>query len=87
MQNWVVYLIKCSDNTYYCGSTNNINRRIKEHNDGVGSKYTRSRTPVELIALCEGMNKSEAYKLEYQVKRKPKKDKIKFLNNIKNQQK
>ena len=52
-----VYLLKCSDNTLYCGYTNNLEKRISVHNQGKGSKYTRGRTPIKLIYVEEYSSK------------------------------
>jgi integration host factor subunit alpha len=68
---WIVYLIRCSDGSLYCGVTKNIEQRILMHNSGKGSKYTRSRRPVELVASSTGMSKSDAIKLEKRIKRVP----------------
>jgi putative endonuclease len=73
---WVVYLIRCADNSLYCGITNDLNNRLKDHSSGKGAKYTRSRRPVELVGVGPKMNKSEALKLEYQIKRLPPDQKI-----------
>ena len=75
-RHWVVYLIRCSDESLYCGITNNLKKRLATHNSGRGAKYTRSRMPIELIAASLEMTKSEALKLEYQVKRVPTTKKI-----------
>jgi putative endonuclease len=66
---WVVYLVQCSDNSLYCGITNDLQRRLNDHNLGKGAKYTRSRTPVVLLGTSSEMTKSEALKLEYRIKR------------------
>jgi putative endonuclease len=68
---WIVYLIQCSDESLYCGTTNNLKNRLKAHNSGKGAKYTRSRRPVELVAASPEMTKSDALKLEYRVKQVP----------------
>ena len=68
---WVVYLIRCSDETLYCGTTNNLKNRLEAHNSGKGAKYTRSRRPVELVGVSSEMTKSDALKLEYRVKQVP----------------
>ena len=47
--NWSIYLLECSDKTYYCWITNNITKRIDKHNSWKGAKYTKGRQPVELI--------------------------------------
>jgi len=69
--NWVVYLLRCSDNSLYCGITNDLSSRLRDHNSGKGAKYTRSRRPVQLIANSLQMDRSEALKLEYNIKRLP----------------
>ena len=43
------YILKCADDTYYCGYTNDLENRIKKHNQGKGAKYTRGRLPVVLV--------------------------------------
>lgn len=68
---WVVYLVRCSDTTLYCGVTNDLDRRLTAHNEGRGAKYTKSRRPVELVAASPNMPKREAFKLEYRVKQLP----------------
>lgn len=77
--NWSVYLLRCSDNSLYCGVTNNLDNRIAKHNEGIASKYTRARLPVELAAVKKDLTKVEAFKLEYRIKRIPAKKKISFL--------
>jgi len=74
--NWVVYLLRCSDNSLYCGVSNNIEKRLIEHNSGMGAKYTRSHRPVVLVGTSGDMTKVEALKLEYQIKRLPADQKI-----------
>jgi len=68
---WVVYLVRCSDKSLYCGISNDIKIRLMEHNSGKGAKYTRSRRPVELVGISPEMTKSEALKLEYSIKQLP----------------
>ena len=43
------YMLKCKDGTYYIGYTNDLEKRVKAHNEGKGAKYTKGRGPVELI--------------------------------------
>ena len=73
---WIVYLVRCSDESIYCGITNDLGNRLKDHNSGKGAKYTRSRRPVELVGVGPKMTKSEALKLEYRIKRLPTGQKI-----------
>jgi len=68
---WVVYLVRCSDNSLYCGISNDLKIRLIEHNSGRGARYTRSRRPVELVGIGPEMTKSEALKLEYRIKQLP----------------
>jgi len=73
---WIVYLIRCSDESLYCGITNNLKNRLAAHNLGRGAKYTRSRRPVELVGASSEMTKNDALKLEYRVKQVPASKKI-----------
>ncbi len=68
-EKWVVYLVRCSDNSLYCGVSNDFERRLEEHNSGKGAKYTKSRKPVELVGISPEIAKSDALKLEYRIKR------------------
>lgn len=63
------YVVCCSDNSLYAGYTNNLERRIKMHNEGKGAKYTRGRGPVELVFSKAFPTKSEALKAEYRFKK------------------
>jgi len=68
---WWVYLVKCADGTLYVGITTNIDRRIKQHNTGKGSKYiVKSRRPVVLLATIEAESRSAASSIEYVAKNK-----------------
>ncbi len=73
---WVVYLVRCADNSLYCGITNDLKSRLIAHSSGKGAKYTRSRRPVELVGVRPKMTKSEALKLEYRIKQLPPGQKI-----------
>jgi len=80
MNEWCVYLLKCADETLYCGVTKDIKNRLKTHNEGKGAKYTRGRLPVTLVCFVEGLTKSDAYSMEYKVKRLPKYKKAEYLH-------
>ena len=74
-----VYIVKCSDDTLYTGITNNLEKRIFDHNNSkVWAKYTKSRRPVTLLRHQEAEDRNAASKLEYQIKRYPK-DKKEWL--------
>ncbi len=66
---WYVYLLRCSDEGLYCGITTDLHRRIREHNEGIGCRYTRSRLPIGLVWSSDPLTKTEAYKEEYRIKR------------------
>ena len=77
---YFVYIIKCADNTYYCGYTTNLARRLAEHNGSKkGAKYTKGKGPVELKYCEELPTLSEALKREHAVKRMPRAEKIKLI--------
>ncbi len=69
MKCWSVYLLRCSDESLYCGITKDLDRRVQEHNDGIGCRYTRARRPVQIAWSADSLTKSEAYKEEYRIKR------------------
>lgn len=69
MKEWSTYLLKCADNSLYCGVTKNLKNRLISHNKGTASKYTRSRIPAKLAAVRQNLTKSEAYQLEYRIKK------------------
>lgn len=78
-----VYLLKCKDNTFYCGYTNNLEKRIENHNLGKGSKYTRGRLPVKLIYVEEHSSKSSALKREYKIKQFSRREKELLIKQTK----
>lgn len=78
MKNYT-YILRCADNTLYCGWTNDLEKRLKTHNEGKGAKYTRSRLPVTLIYYEEFETSVEAQRREYQIKRLPRKKKLEII--------
>lgn len=63
-----IYIIECSDESLYTGYTTDIERRIAEHNNGTGAKYTRGRTPVVLRYSEVFDSRSDAMQREYEIK-------------------
>ncbi len=63
------YMLECSDNTYYTGWTTNLKKRLKTHNSGKGSKYTRARLPVKLVYWEYQDTRSQAQKREAEIKK------------------
>jgi len=67
---WYLYVVECADGTLYTGITNNVSRRLHEHNNTKkGAKYTRVRRPVRLVWEKPYSNRSEAQSAEYQFKK------------------
>lgn len=64
-----VYVLACADGTLYTGYTNDVEQRVRTHNAGKGAKYTRGRTPVELVAQARFATKHEAMSAEFRFKR------------------
>ena len=69
------YVLECSDRSYYAGYTTEPERRLKEHNNGIGSKYTKSRRPVKMIHHASYLTRSEATKAEAAFKKLTRKQK------------
>ena len=80
---YFVYILICCDGTYYCGCTSDVQKRVKEHNDGKrGARYTSSRRPVQLQYVETYQTKSEALKREYQIKQLSRVQKEKLFADI-----
>lgn len=76
---WYVYVLSCADNSFYCGITNNLEKRLEAHNSGKGAKYTRGRTPVKFVYIEKKKDKSEALKRELKIKSMSRKQKLEFM--------
>jgi len=66
---WYLYVLECRDGTLYCGITTDVARRVKQHEEGKGARYTRGRGPGPLGRGWEGGGQSEALKAELAFKR------------------
>jgi len=62
-----MYILKCADGSFYTGSTNNLERRLWEHQNRKGANYTKSRLPVELVYYEEYSRIDEAFYREKQL--------------------
>jgi len=78
---WMLYVLKCSDNTLYTGITTDVLRRVHQHNSGTASRYTRSRLPVKLVFGEPCLSRSQALKKEYAMKRLSRKKKEEFIRD------
>ena len=76
-------MVRCKDGSLYTGWTNDLEKRIKAHNEGKGAKYTRSRGPVELVYTEECESYSSALKREYAIKQLPRTEKLKLIEAYK----
>ena len=71
-----VYLLRCADDSLYCGWTTDVRRRLAEHRSGAASRYTRSRRPLELAAVVSVADRSAALREEARIKRLPRAAKL-----------
>lgn len=76
---YFVYILECRDNTFYCGYTTDLKKRVMEHNHGGGAKYTRGRRPVRLVLAEKFRDKSTALKREAGIKKLSRKAKEKLV--------
>ena len=76
-----VYLLRCADDTLYCGWTTDLEHRVRVHNRGRGAKYTRSRTPVKLVYFEEFEDRKEALSREWHLKRLTREKKLALIRN------
>ena len=70
------YILLCADGTLYTGWTNDLGKRLKAHNAGTGSKYTRARRPVTLFYYEEHADRIEAMRREYAIKQLTRAEKL-----------
>lgn len=78
---YYVYMLLCSDQTFYTGTSNNVEKRVKTHNAGKGAKYTKVRRPVQLMYTEELANKSAALKREIAIKKLTRQQKEQLLKS------
>ena len=79
---WWVYIVKCSDGTFYTGVSNNLKARIKKHNSGEGAKYTQSRRPVELVYKEKSLDRSRSLKREIEIKKLKRSEKLELIDTL-----
>ena len=78
---WHVYTLRCGDGSLYTGVTNNIARRLAEHEAGRGGRYTRAHLPVKLVAVWPFSSRQEAYSAEAAFKRLARARKLRLILN------
>lgn len=84
MKHWYVYIIELSDSSLYTGITNDVQRRMRMHQNGKGSKYVRSRLPLTLVYLMQCDSRSSASKVERRIKNMKKYQKVTLINGSTN---
>jgi putative endonuclease len=77
-----VYILECCDGTLYTGYADDVNKRLSKHNQGIASKYTRSRLPVKLVYVEEAESKSSALKRELAIKKMNRLQKLKLIEKF-----
>ena len=77
---WVVYILECSDGSFYTGISNNVEARINTHNASKGAKYTKSRLPVTLVIQENTFTKSKSLRREIEIKKLTRKKKMKLID-------
>ncbi|NLY78552.1 MAG: GIY-YIG nuclease family protein [Lysinibacillus sp.] len=83
--NHYFYVLECSDASLYAGYTNDLERRVAQHNAGKGAKYTRSRGPVKCIYYETFKTKQEAMRAEYAFKQLRRSEKLKYIGRENNE--
>lgn len=78
--NWIVYILKCGDGSFYTGITNNLTKRLDAHGAGTGAKYTKGRGPFAVVYEEVCLNRSDASKRELSVKKLSRPQKLDLIN-------
>lgn len=79
---WVCYLLRCADDTLYCGITNDLDKRLYAHNAGTAAKYTRARGPVALVFSESCADRSAASKRELAIKKLTRCEKLLLIASV-----
>ncbi len=80
-KDWTVYILRCGDGSLYTGIAKDVQARIKQHSEGRGASYTRTRLPVELVYQQESLTHSKALIREAQIKAMPRSKKEEIILN------
>ncbi|MBO4913055.1 MAG: GIY-YIG nuclease family protein [Butyrivibrio sp.] len=74
------YIVECADGSLYCGWTNDLEKRIMDHNAGKGAKYTKTRLPVKLVYHETFDTKEEAMSREWHIKQLRREQKLELID-------
>lgn len=83
LSSWIVYILECTDSTFYTGITNDLAERVRAHNLGKGGKYTRSRLPVVVKYKERRSTKGAALSREAAIKRLTRPEKVALISSRK----
>lgn len=78
---WFVYILRCADDSLYTGITTDKTRRLNQHNKGIAAKYTRVRTPVEMVYSENSTDRSAASKREIAIKKLTRNKKLALIKS------
>ena len=78
---WVVYILKCGDESFYTGITNDLDARVAAHSDGTGAKYTKGRGPFEVVYVEACDDRSGASSREFAIKKLSRDQKISLIRH------
>ena len=78
-KDWTVYILRCGDGSLYTGITKDVRARVKQHSEGRGANYTRTRLPIKLLYQQEGLTRSKALIREAQIKAMPRSKKEEII--------
>lgn len=81
LRDWCVYILRCRDGTLYTGATNDLARRMRAHDSGTASRYTRSRRPVRLAYYERVRGRSAALRREARIKRLDRAEKLMLIGS------
>ncbi|MBU1109025.1 MAG: GIY-YIG nuclease family protein [Candidatus Riflebacteria bacterium] len=77
---WCLYIVECADSKLYTGITNNLEQRLARHNDGTASRFTRGRTPVNLVYREPHPDRSSASRRELLIKKLSRCEKLAMIS-------
>jgi len=81
MSTWYLYILRCGDGSLYTGITTDVEKRLEAHRSGKGAKYTRGRSPLELVYREECGDHSAALRRELEIKALSREEKQKLIKN------
>jgi len=77
---WFVYIVRCRDGSLYTGATNDLDKRVRAHNEGKGARYTRARRPVVLVFSRRARDMGSALRAEYRLKQLTRAEKLELTS-------